>query len=466
MAEETLGARISLTRKILFELREIGRSSGRSPGNAKMAFPSLLPVGDGKHIHSNDKVDRLIVQFGRCLAESDVQLRKAMSDKDRTTALRRAFGKVVSDLDFDIVDDAVTTKVDSLVRADFVAQRVGFARVSEHVFGASFLTGLSGYETQFGPIRFESRELWLCRLERERRIDAISARRLRARWSGKKIRKRQYIEAWQETAVADAVGDSQFVCSVTTFGMSDEVGQTKALLVGRLALTSVALMWAEPSSALRMMRLRPDGTFRLRKSLRYDDTGLRGSNSTSVNFGNGQWVTADWPARWDAAKWRKPVELALTTYVDSRVADGRSRITKALFSALWWFHEACREPTPLIATVKFASALDALAGGRSTNGILDLIEKRIGLARDKPLFKNDKRSTKYFIEKIYDKTRSRMLHGSHQEFGEDFSELCGIAEMLSRTLIILSGIWMAEHPHSDDFDVFKGQKAQTPLPAA
>lgn len=53
---------------------------------------------------------------------------------------------------------------------------------------------------------------------------------------GKLKKRRPSFDSWDETDIRRAIGDSAYVCSVSTEGIDGIVGQKKALLAARLAL--------------------------------------------------------------------------------------------------------------------------------------------------------------------------------------------------------------------------------------
>ena len=126
---------------------------------------------------------------------------------------------------------------------------------------------------------------------------------------------------------------------------------------------------------------------------------------------------------------------ALFSYVQPTRKVMRLRVMNALFLSLWWFHEACREPLDQIASTKFAASMDALVVGQSANDIIRFIEVQLGPKADDPIMK-DGRTTRETITKIYNASRSRLIHGNSSDFAHDWSQVRGTAEAIGRWCLI------------------------------
>jgi hypothetical protein len=140
---------------------------------------------------------------------------------------------------------------------------------------------------------------------------------------------------------------------------------------------------------------------------------------------------------------------AISDYLVPHVERARPKFSNALFLSLWWYQQACREAADQIATTKFAASMDALAGGKGSGGILQLIEARLGCEADK-LIMQDGRTTKQVVERIYNAGRSRLIHGSSNDFAHDWSGIRLTAETLGRHIFLEVCDWLAAHADTDD----------------
>ena len=113
--------------------------------------------------------------------------------------------------------------------------------------------------------------------------------------------------------------------------------------------------------------------------------------------------------------------------------------------SLWWFHEACRERSDLLAIAKFASSMDALAGGDRARGINKLITNLLGVRSKKPWL-TDGRSPHDIVKEIYEVLRNNIIHGSIKHFDRDWSASRGRSEFVARRCLVACLEWMERNP--------------------
>jgi HipA-like protein len=142
---------------------------------------------------------------------------------------------------------------------------------------------------------------------------------------------------------------------------------------------------------------------------------------------------------------REVIEFWLSP--DGKVS--RPALMNQFVQSLIWFHEACREPIPMIATTKFMAALDALACGGKAKGIKALITARFRVAESDPI-RADGPSFSKVIDDLYSQGRSRLIHGSSDRIGHDWHQEHGLAESLARLALIACLHWAADHENLDD----------------
>ena len=127
---------------------------------------------------------------------------------------------------------------------------------------------------------------------------------------------------------------------------------------------------------------------------------------------------------------------AIAYYLDPAGHAARPKLMNVFAQSLLWFHEACREEVDMLAIVKFAASLDALASGGEINGISKLINARLGVSLDQKLFNNGQ-TVREALKDIYSNGRSRTIHGTNDKFGYDWQSTRHNAEILSRLCLIL-----------------------------
>ena len=109
-------------------------------------------------------------------------------------------------------------------------------------------------------------------------------------------------------------------------------------------------------------------------------------------------------------------------------AVSRPDLLNALFQALLWFHEGCREQSDSMSIVKFCAAMEALSCGRKKRGIVNLVRTRL-VIKDEEQFRED-------IDRIYGEGRNRTVHGINDRLGHDWSDDRQFAEGLARLCLL------------------------------
>ncbi len=424
--------------------------SDRISKSAPLRFPPQLPVGNGRFLPTTEAALRDISDYGSILRSNDPALAQSHSDEQISSIVGRAFGGAFALVDIDQPQDDIHEQTLAGVAEYLAAELAPNKHEEEFAFGCWALTGAGTEDLQIGPVRIEAREKWLAREEDAGRISEVAARRIRKKWGGGKVgRRKPTMDREKERAVLNMAEECSTICSVATKGLSQKVAEHKASLAARLAFTALALSWESPARALDRMGLRIDGPIYLKYAVSFAPTHMSGLFSRTSHIG-GQFVTKEWLAQWPSLGWLVgPLGDALCTYVQPNEPTLRPKINNALFMSLWWFHEACREQAPLLAIVKFAASLDALASGGKARGIQELINSRLAIKPGDALM-TDGRTTAEVVKVIYSDARSQAIHGSTGRHGHDWQRVRQLAERLARLCLSLCCDWISTNPHSDD----------------
>ena len=119
----------------------------------------------------------------------------------------------------------------------------------------------------------------------------------------------------------------------------------------------------------------------------------------------------------------------------------------ALFQALLWFHEGCREVVDSMAIVKFCSSMEALACGKGIRGILGLVKARLRVVVDEDKLYKD-------VKRLYGTGRSATVHGTNDRLGHDWTDARSLSEELARGCLISCLQYAAEHQQANDPRLF------------
>jgi hypothetical protein len=415
------------------------------PGTGEISFPPVLPVGDGKHLNATDNLLMSVQSYADLLRQESTVLRAALSAKEFAKVVRLAFGQVfhklgTADPEPDDLGEEVTTTINLEIAT---RKRDGVLQV-----GCWLIEAEGGYPVVIGPVTFSRRLEWLERQRRAQAFSVVTLRRLHRRWSGEQVGDRKSGRGeFDETAIAEAVGRCPIICEVRTHGLSTDLVVQKGLLAARLALTTLALGWANPQSALKNMNLIYDGSPRSRRYAILNSAQVVASGVSTISPPFGQHIEGSLS---DLLKTFCPtfdiVAEALHAYVNPHSQVKRPSISNSIFLCVWWFHQGCRETSDQMAVTAFAASLDALASGGKAGGIRRLITARLGITDHNPLMK-DGRKTQEVVEAIYNAARSRFIHGSSVDYVEDWSDLRATASVLARLLLLEVTFWLHEQPH-------------------
>ena len=443
---------LKILTQILRELKAIqSRPFPESSINTVPELPSWINAGEGKSLTINGVISGLIVDLSDQLYASKPELSNSISKKDWSSIVKRVIGPILGKVDLDVPFQTSASEVLSAVKDDLNRSDWNFSK-RIFLFGCSFVNHHDIPPFTVGPVSIKRRHLWLEHGLEERRFSRVTYSRLAASWSGKTIRPRKpSLESHNEHAIIDAIGEAPFVCSIETDGLFGDFAKEKALLAARLTLLGVALMWASPRKALQEINLAYDGPpyrqayafYQVRPELLSGSRWTKSLHGLSL-FGD-EWE----PIIAQRNDWWTTLAEAIKFLLGNPDHAQRPKLMTSFAHALIWFHEACREPMPMIALTKYISCLDALACGRKASGIIALVSARMEVEPEAPIRK-DGPSFKAAINQLYSQGRSQLLHGSSDRLGRDWEDQRELAETLARFCLILCFEWAAQHAECDD----------------
>lgn len=346
-------------------------------------LPRMTGIGNGDSILVSQKIDTAIFMVAHELMSADQSLSRKVTRAEWRALVRHSFGPALAMIDLEVDPaenaDAVLTQIKS-----FLSKHINGYGVREFAFGCTLFGNSGIMPFSIGPVCFEPRTDWLNRKSSDGALSATTRRRVEQAWSGKRLRMRRLsADSMCEPDLLDAIGSCPFVCSVTTNGLAAGAGRDKALTAARLAIAAIALLWVTPSRTLEGMNLWYDRRIHRQEALSFirGKIVLTGSRQSHAPHGpslkGGEWET-------DLVEYRdhfRIVEEILDYVIDPIGNVARPKLINALAQALLWFHEGCREIVTLMAIVKFWAALDALACAGNDNGVIKLIEVRLGIKK-------------------------------------------------------------------------------------
>lgn len=410
-------------------------------------IPGFVSSGDGRAIFFSKKAERIISRIANQLQLSLPSTATSHTDHEWRNFVRSSLGPPLAGVGKDQSVEHGAAEVLRLLVS--VAKAEAAQDRSEVIsFGATLVTGASIANFQIGPVQFHQRDAWLERQHKQGRVSALSKRRVQRAWRcAKLLKRRPSVEAMSETDLLDAIGSDPYVCSVRCNGLAASAALTKAKTAAHLAFASISLMWDRPSRSLSGMHLSVDAGSRHEIAFVERATGMGFASRTLTGLPHGPRISQE---EWNTQSeiYRRPLDLAgsaIGTLVSPGVPTPRPKVMAAVFQALLWFYEGCKESIDAMAVVKFVSVLDALTGGQQESGILRLLTTQLGIQDNIPLFHNGI-PIKKLINEMYRYGRSRTVHGTNDRISHDWSVSRERAEKVARLGLILSMSQLSEHP--------------------
>lgn len=443
-------------KKLLFEIIEELVRKERLEQPQKLdrrsdGWPFLLALGNGRSLPVSEAIDEKLNEFANSLFRSSANLGFVIKSAEWKQFVRDAVGQAVLDLPSDQDLEAQAEGAFKSIK-DFIADRLTKPGPREIMFGCSLFRDSAMVPFQLGPVRFESRREWLERKFFEGAITKITYRRVRRFWSGTKLGERNAsFDSHLEKAIIQAIDDSGFVCSVSITNLTSDFGRDRAAMTARLALAAIALFWLRPSSALEGMNLNYDGPGFLRTVVEFGSDNFKSWHGAwSYHYPGYQMNDGKWGQILNDRTAFIGVTQRVLNYIADPLGDHACpEMLNVLALALLWFEQGCRETISSIAIVKLSAVLDALAAGSKSRGIKKLIAARLGLQESDPIRKNGP-SVKAVVDELYSQGRSRLIHGTSDRFGQDWSDSERVAEALAAWCLRACFEWVAENPSCND----------------
>lgn len=423
----------------------------------KYMIPITLDVGGGRHIHINPEINVLFPSLSMSVLQVYFGERKAdFTNQEWNDMTKRAFGEALVSPD----KEEIVRKDAKEVLNDVIETLQGWVdeiEEREYAFGCDLCNIQDLKPLSIGPVLFEPRTTWLERIHARENITKVAFSRIQRSWNGQSLRERKFTNDMnRERNIIDAIGESEFVCSVTVKKAGTEAGRQIALIAARLGMTVISLSWIEPSHALDFIGLAFDRVPYRQNSLLFTSGNLYGYQSSWTHIPGG--ITTLKREKWnEIATYVEIVcpcaEEVIDFAVSGRNAVKRPKIMNALFQGLLWFHEGCREKTDVMAIIKYCAVLEALACKKNETGIIKLMEARLTI--------NDEKNFKEMFRRIYRKGRSETVHGNNKELRHDWSDERKNAEHMCRLCLLSCLEYASEFPNLDDPKLFStGRKCR------
>lgn len=443
---------------ILVALRAAQGKSGSSLiKDDSFELPRLIPAGGGGTIQITKEIDDLITRLARELKTKRPMLTRNIKDSEWRNWVRTTIGPLLASTS--LVASAAKQAPPLLKKLDDALNGiVDNLNPLEYAFGTTLFSNSDISPITIGPVTIEPREVWLDRKAADGDVTSVTQRRVKHIWAGTRVGPRKKNrEKLREGNILNAIGPCRYVCTVKlSAAFATEAGRETALTAARLALACTALAFETPSETLRGFNLHYDGPIHTQSELLFVPGKITLSGSRLSRRPTGPFIRAkDWQAELTRlADTFAACGEVLNNLVDPARSTSRPELLEALLQSLIWFEKGCREVGDLMATVEFAASLDALGKGTKINGILTMLEARLGIKRTDAI--NPQGPTfQSVLETIYSEGRSRTIHGTSQKIGYDWANTRGTAEQLARYALVACLDHVARTPAATRTDDLK-----------
>lgn len=409
-------------------------------------IPGFVRAGKDRSLYFSQKGERIVRRLSSVLKSEDPKLSRSHTDAEWHGLVRAALGPAFAWIEDNPTDENHAEAILRLVRN--AVTRSSPRLRAEISVGARLLDSPAISSLIVGPVRFESREIWLENRVTSGNVTRATANRIFRSWAGEIVRKRKdALHSHNERDILDTVGDFAHVCSITSTGLAMDAARARSLTAARLALVAISLAWANPSYCLERMALKTDVGVRHQHALRltpgelsFADRWLKGL-PIGPHLSHAEWddLASKYADVWHACG------QVLSYYLTSEVETTRPTVTTALLHALLWFYEGCCQELDFLSVVYFSACMDALANGEDKPGIRRLISARVGYRDTDPIFVDGPSMSK-LVDEIYSDGRSKLIHGSNLNLRSDWRSVRERSEKLARMCLISCLSWGATNP--------------------
>jgi len=415
-------------------------------------IPLTIQNSHGNVHFITPKIDRAISLISDKTMERNSAIGQKYTRAEWKYIVRQHVGEVLSRIST-TKNDGKNSKMLLESIQDAIENHDNLLNPREYTFGCSLFDCKHIDPFNFGPVLFEHRNDWLTRKYKEGEVTIITKRRIDKLWAGKTLQKRKKsAESFLEEIIADAIGDCQFVCTVKTDRLASEAGREKALTAARLAITGISLLSPQyPSKTLKGVYLPYDRQPQRQVALSLSSNAPPSTQQKWSLLPCGPKIE---PNQWNQAltEYQDIIQVigeVLAYTVDSKMTCMRPQLMNTFLHSLLWFHEGCYENTNVIAIVKFSSALDALSGGGKAKRIIEVFGYRLEVDPEKKIT-SDGKTLRQCIHNIYEKGRSRTIHGTNDRLSEDWARTRHLAENLAWSCLLACLEWAARNPTAND----------------
>ena len=390
---------------------------------------------------TNDSIERNIRKVADLMYEQTPNVHQTHLRREWRSIVRRALGQSLPPLGNNIDNYRVEANRLKPRLENNINNYTSVYDNAKAIYGCWLISPPPAEPIQIGPVHFEDKSSWLDRAFDSKKISKITHSRLSRALTGKRLKRRKPSEDQNhEEIICRQISNAPMICEIATHGLSAELAYKRSMIAVNLALTSIAMIWGNPSQLLGRFRTtldhEPRSTYHvLIEPKKYDifhekrkDDPFACEMSPKV-----------WKDNYnDARCFLKIAGEMICCWTNTAAYEEASPLLRSLSQSLFLFWKACRERSDILSIIEFVAVMETLAPERNRRrnreNIFKLIEARLGLDRDQK-FTSDK-TVEQIIDDIYGTARNKTLHGANPKLHYDWSNTRDIAERIARGCLV------------------------------
>jgi hypothetical protein len=373
-------------------------------------IPVNIPLPDGNVALVTVDGSRAIVKFADNIWQNDPTLKKTVDANSFLRVTLDCLGEILPELLE--VDNVTKESIKNLRNRIFSKLKEKQLPVT-HYFPCWLFRDPQVTKFNIGSIEFMQLSNWLPKVEQASKMHQKWIHEVQEYWQGKRVS--DALEDEASKVVVSAVDNCFWIAAVRIEKHEEKKSYERARFAVRLALDALGLTIkpsqaknlqlkaeANPPSAIRKLS-QPDG-HNLYYGADFNSSGI-GESANQLLETNSNFLIA--------------AGQLIETIVSLESGRNTRKLDERWLNALYWYGEACREPTDFIALVKLGVSLDILTKGEK-RGICKFTCKLFGKKDSDPITR-DGTTLKQIVEDLYSEGRSQIAHGSKLGILEDYS---------------------------------------------
>ena len=414
-------------------------------------FAKIKSKGNDELIVGNPPIKKQIISVADQMYEQNIKAQKTHNRNDFRVVVENKIRQYLSSQIKEVkcpADEAYCLK--KFMRGEIEKHILGYGD-AKTAYGCWLISPPPRQLIRIGPVCFEEKHSWLKRVYQHGEISKTTHSRLSRAFAGKRLkpRKPSHDQHYEET-IRRQISNAPMVCEVMTHGLATELAYKRSMIAANLALTSISLIFKNPSIVRKHFQ-----------------TTLDGDPLVNYNFliepGSQKLVSWQWMRQHLA--YQITPEIWETTYEDARsffkiagemigcwcsVIDYEeaSSLLRSLSQSLFFFWKACRESSDILSIIEFVTVLETLAHKQGRRGLFDLIMARLVVeGKDR---ETQEKTLNKVIDNIYGAARSKTLHGQNPKLHYDWSNTRLTAEQIARNCLLECMIMAQDNWHDKD----------------